>query len=234
MTTILLHPIGLDRTTWDVLERPDWHAIDLPGHGASDPAGASTLGEVADFVISLTAQSEPVDLVGLSLGGMIALHAGIRHPDRVRSLVVACAPAAAPAETMMRRADETEQYGMAATLSETLARWFSPSFLTARPDVLIRVEERLLADDAYTIGRYWRLIAGHDVRPQLPGLQLPVTVIAGSADSSVPPSTARGLAAGLSNARFVELEGAHMLHLESPHTFRRAVLAHLAWVTRTN
>lgn len=227
MTALLLHPIGLDRTTWDHVPIEDALAVDLPGHGDAPWDGAQSLDEVADVVLdAVSAASEPPDLVGLSLGGMVALHVALRHPDRIRSIVVACALAATPTEVMLERATRTELVGMHGMTPSMISRWFTPDTIETRSELIASTERRLLADDPGIVAHYWRLISAHDVRARLHRISMPTTVIAGLADVSVPPAAARELSAGIPHARFVELPGAHMLHLEEPRAFAEAIGRH--------
>src|SRR6476661_6782991 len=62
---------------------------DLPGHGASSPLPAPTLTGFADVLAEIL--DRPVDVLGHSLGGVVALHLAERHPQLVRSLVLAAA-----------------------------------------------------------------------------------------------------------------------------------------------
>jgi pimeloyl-ACP methyl ester carboxylesterase len=227
VTTLLLHPIGLDRTTWDHVPIEDALAVDLPGHGNASWHDVQGMGQVADMVLDMVpATAEPLDLVGLSLGGMVAVHAALRHPRRIRSLVVACAPAATPTEAMLERATTTELVGMRGMASSMISRWFTADTIETRSELIASTERRLLADDPTVIAHYWRLISTHDVRAHLRRISVPTTVIAGQADVSVPPAAARELSAGIPHSRFVELPGAHMLHLEEPRAFAEAVGRH--------
>lgn len=67
-------------------------AVDMPGSGYSDrPADAPySLLWLADFVVSLMDELDlqsPI-LGGHSLGGAVALHAALRHTDRIKALVL--------------------------------------------------------------------------------------------------------------------------------------------------
>jgi len=67
---------------------------DLPGHGASSPLPVSrTLAPYADVLAGLCEAEEaaPVDVLGHSLGGVVALRLAARRPDLVRRLVLAAA-----------------------------------------------------------------------------------------------------------------------------------------------
>jgi pimeloyl-ACP methyl ester carboxylesterase len=62
-------------------------AVDLPGHGGSpDPGRPLRAQSLADDIAALI--TEPVDLMGYSLGGMTALRVAIQHPELVRRLVL--------------------------------------------------------------------------------------------------------------------------------------------------
>ena len=65
---------------------------------------------------------------------MVALHLAVRHPQRVRSLLVACTGASADPAVMEQRAADAEALGMAGVLDVTLARWFTPAALAQRPE----------------------------------------------------------------------------------------------------
>ncbi len=63
---------------------------DLPGHGGSSPLPAPSLAAFADVLAGLL--DEPAAVFGHSMGGTVALRLAERHPELVRSLVLA-APA---------------------------------------------------------------------------------------------------------------------------------------------
>lgn len=68
-------------------------APDLPGHGDDKtPTASVTLRKYADRTCEVAAkQSEPVILVGHSMGGVVITQAAENCPDRIRSLVYLCA-----------------------------------------------------------------------------------------------------------------------------------------------
>jgi 3-oxoadipate enol-lactonase len=173
-----------------------------------------------------------LDVVGMSLGGMVGQHLAVRHPDRVRSLVVGCTGAAANAEVMEERAVAAETGGMAAVLDSTLERWFTPAALAQRPEHpgVAYARRTLLGLDPGSFADGWRAIAGHDIRERLPEIRVPVTCVAGSADTASPVARTQEVAERVQNSRFVVLDGPHMMHLERPAEFSAVVRDHLRWV----
>ena len=62
--------------------------VDLPHHGRSDWSGPVDYLELADRVAELITESDPVTLVGHSLGGKVAMVLALRRPELVRRLCV--------------------------------------------------------------------------------------------------------------------------------------------------
>src|SRR5450756_1378924 len=97
-TVVLVHGLTEAGTTWPDLVGhwgDDWHVLapDLRGHGQSprfteDELATAPEVLLADVVTVVDAQTEPVALVGHSLGGLLALRAAVARPDRVWALVL--------------------------------------------------------------------------------------------------------------------------------------------------
>jgi 3-oxoadipate enol-lactonase len=66
-----------------------------------------------------------------------------------------------------------------------------------------------------------------DQRAQLPRLAPATLVIAGKYDVSTPPERAREIVAAAPNARYVELDAAHLANVERPVSFTQAVSSFL-------
>ena len=92
---VLLHGGAQNAHTYDTvalaLDRP-LLAIDLPGHGHSDSGrpGAARIESMAQDVLAAIEQlaAPPVALVGMSLGGMVAMAAASQRPDLVARLAL--------------------------------------------------------------------------------------------------------------------------------------------------
>jgi pimeloyl-ACP methyl ester carboxylesterase len=85
---VLLHSSGLSHRQWQkFVAGGNAIAPDLTGHGDRpawpEPKPFSFRDDVAEIAASLT---EPVDLVGHSYGGLVALHVAVAVPARVRTL----------------------------------------------------------------------------------------------------------------------------------------------------
>lgn len=93
-TVILLHGLGGDATSWTLNQKALAEsrrvvAIDLPGHGGSSRAiGDGDIPSIARLIADLpdALSIDRFDLVGLSMGGAVALELAFHHGDRMRSL----------------------------------------------------------------------------------------------------------------------------------------------------
>ncbi len=232
MTLVLLTPIGLDAGCWHWLDLPQDGVVkhEFPGFGRRPrPSRPPDMAALADEVADLYPGT--LDVVGVSMGGMVAQHLALRHPDRVRSFVVACTGAAADPELMLGRAAEVEARGMAGVLESTLARWFTPAALVARRDHpgVAYATATLLNLDPASFADGWRAIATHDARPRLPEIRARVTCIGGTADAASPLARTQEIAERVPGARLVTLDGPHMMHLERPAELSAALREHLRW-----
>jgi cis-3-alkyl-4-acyloxetan-2-one decarboxylase len=101
---LLVHGLGTDRGVWraataELAARRRVLAPDLPGFGESEAVGGGfSLDNAADAVAVAAGErvDGPVDLIGHSLGGAVAVRFAGRHPDLVRRLVLFAPAGLAP------------------------------------------------------------------------------------------------------------------------------------------
>lgn len=234
MTILYLHAVGLDGRVWDdviaMTADDDALAPDLPGHGSAPaPSGRVSLDALVDHLAALVAGRDdgPADVVGLSLGSMLAQQLAVHRPECVRSLVLACGGMATDPAVSRQRAATTREQGMAATVPDTLRRWFSPEALaTPEHPGVDYARRRLLTDDPDVVADYWEAMGTHDLRDRLAEIRVPTTVVGATGDASVPPATMRAIAELVPGARYVEVAGPHIVVLEEAATFARVVDGH--------
>ncbi len=234
----LSHPIGASRQIWDPLLPTlarDYRVltIDTRGHGATPAQGAhTTLDTLADDVLQLwqALDISSSHFLGLSLGGCIGMTLALQAPQRLRSLVVACARLdmdAAAREMWQQRAALVEAQGMAPVIAPTLERWFTPAFLASEPTVVQTVRAQLAACSPQGFAASARALAGLQLQEKLAGLRVPTLFLAGQDDKAVPTSLIETYARLSPGAELQTLAGPHILPLENPDGFSRSVLAFL-------
>jgi pimeloyl-ACP methyl ester carboxylesterase len=192
----------------DALEIPARHP-DLDGHGQR-PAGPHDLD---GFVQTATEGDGPVDLVGYSLGGYVALAAAINHPHRVRRVVtIATKLAWTPelAEKQARRLDHDR-------LQER-----NPDFLAALDGQHPGPGARAVLTHTAT---FLRALGSAPPLP-LDRVQCPVLVVVGSDDALVTLVECEQAVAVIPDARLAVLP-------ETPHQLERMPIAVLAGLVST-
>ncbi|MFC8953605.1 alpha/beta fold hydrolase [Streptomyces sp. NPDC057101] len=102
---VLLHALGEDAADWDVVApvlARSWrvYALDLRGHGRSDWPGDYSLQLMRDDVLGFldALALDRVDLMGHSMGGIVAYLFAGEYPQRVDRLVLEDVPVPRPRE----------------------------------------------------------------------------------------------------------------------------------------
>ena len=205
---------------------------DMRGHGRSPvpetPYSMADLG--ADLVGLLDRHGiERASLCGVSLGGMVSMWVAAHAPERVDRLVL-CSTSAimGPPESWTERAALVRSEGMAAVADAVVARWFTPAFTAARPDVVAAIRAQLAATPPEGYAGCCEAIKDMDQRPDLPSITAPTLVIAAEGDPSTPPAHARTIAGLIPGSRLEVLDrGAHLVSVEEPDLVTALITAHL-------
>lgn len=179
--------------------------------------------------------SGPLVLVGASMGGMLALHAALQEPARVRGVALLGSTARADtAELIALRRQACSLFAagrMDEVLRANVAFAFHPN--SARdPGLVARYLAMVRRAGAEALIRQNEAVmARPDLRAQLPGLGVPLLVMVGEADQLTPPVHAREIVAAVAGARLEVLPGAgHLPSWEQPARVNALLKAWLASV----
>lgn len=203
-------------------------ALDLPGHGESDPApGAASIEEyaaVAAEVLGALA-SGPVIVVGHSLGGSVAIALAARRPDLVRGLVLIASCVKLPlVDSIGERLVAYLPGPLRRLLFFSMAKkvLFAPG---APVDAVAIAMQELRACRPDTILNDVRVARAMDLTEQAAALDVPTLVLAGSRDRLTTPALAERLSALIRSSRLRIVDGAgHMLPLEAPEQVNREIV----------
>lgn len=235
---VLSNSLGSTHTMWDaqadeLAEHFRVVRYDTRGHGESPvPTGPYDIDDLADDVISLldTLGVERAHFVGLSLGGMTGLRLAARNPDRVDRLVVLCTGAhLTPSSAWTDRATTVRANGSSSVAEAVVARWFTPGFLDANPDVKASCEATVAATPAEGYAACCEVIAAMDLRADLPTISAATLAIAGADDPATPPPHLAEIADNVQEGRLVVVpQSAHLASAEQPAIITPAIIAHLS------
>lgn len=221
---VLSNSLGAGLGMWDaqavvLAQRFRLVRYDTRGHGGSGvPGGPASLERLGRDLLALLDHLaiERAHLCGLSLGGLTAQWLAIGHPARVAGLVLAnTAARIGSAESWQARMDAVRAGGMAAIADAVLARFFSPAFRAAQPELLARFRATLLATDPAGYLACCAALREADLRAQIGQIAAPTLIIAGGLDEATPPEQARELHAAIGGSQLAVLPGAgHLSNVE--------------------
>jgi pimeloyl-ACP methyl ester carboxylesterase len=213
-------------------------ALDHRETGDSDTLGtAYTVADMADDAAEVLGALgvRRAHIVGISLGGFVALQLTLRHPELVDRLVLTSTSAGgathvAPSQEVLALLTPDPNIEIGERARRNYARIMGPGFAAAHPEVLEWVAEvaryRPQAPDAYV--RQLQAVLGHDAAERLGEIHVPTLVIHGEADPLMPPDNGRYLAAHIPDARLITYPGCgHIPILECADQYNRDVLAFL-------
>ncbi len=212
-------------------------AIDNRGTGRSDqPDAPYSMETMADDAAALLAalRIDRAHIYGISMGGMIAQHLALRHPEAAASLVLACTSCGGRHSEPPDREYVASVFDTQGTPEDRLRGrlhfLFTEGFVGSHPDVVERYISLHLDSMAppHTYIRQAEAVIMHDTYDQLPGLGLPTLVIAGEADRTQPIHNSRALASRIPNAELLVMGGLrHFLAIECPDELNRAMIQFL-------
>lgn len=221
---LLLHGAGGSHLVWPGALRglADTRvlALDLPGHGRSDPPGRRSIDQYAAVVeaFMVALGLEEVVVAGHSMGGAIALTMAVEPVRALRGIILIGASARMPV-------GEPLLGGAITSLDQAADVIVDNGFAEApSPDLRERMKAAVLATGATTTFGDFLACNQFDARRRLASITVPALVIGGTQDRMIPPPFMKSLADGLPRARLALLEGVgHYAMLERPDEVARLV-----------
>jgi 3-oxoadipate enol-lactonase len=241
---LMIQGLGTDSRGW-ALQRMALgrkfrsNTLDNRGTGRSDrPDGPYSLEQMAlDALAVLDVEGvERAHIMGASMGGVIAQVIGVLHPQRTRSLILACTACRHHLwrrELLQEWADAVDEGGMAALGDEAL-EWLVGPRLRKRFGIWMNLIARIVLQQPPEpfIAQVGAILdATDELRLELVNIRVPTLVITGSQDSLTPVGDAEELAELIPGSRLEVLGGAaHGLMVEAPNAFNDAVVRFLVEV----
>ncbi|MEN8114512.1 MAG: alpha/beta hydrolase [Actinomycetota bacterium] len=231
---LFVHGFPIDSTMWleqidDLSDIRRCIAPDLRGFGRSAPSTRPvlTMEEHADDLAAMLDAwgIETVDLVGLSMGGYIALAFAERHAERLRTLALVDTKAIADSDEAkagrVAAAERVAAEGRGVLATDMIGVLVADS---ASAWTRARLRTMIEATPAETIVA---ALEGMRLRPDrtavLSGLDIPVAVIVGEHDVLSPLADADAMAVTAGAALTVVSDAGHMAPIEVPATVAQAL-----------
>lgn len=237
-TVLLVHELGGTLNSWDEtlpLFQSEYRTLrfDQRGFGMSEKAsGTLKLDDmVADIAALLDALAirEPVHVIGSALGAGIAAAFAARHASRVarlvlQSLVTRSNPATRPA--MTTRAAEVERTGMRAQAQTSMDRSY-PEVLRGNRARFETYRSRWIGNSPQGFAAINRMLLEMELDTELGNINCPTLMIGCVHDVLRPPAVVQELAKLIPNARYIEADSGHFMHVQTPELFMQMVMPFL-------
>jgi 3-oxoadipate enol-lactonase len=237
---LLLHGLGADGTSWSLqlpaLSQAGFRPLapDVPGFGGSPYDGTGwNIRRVARQMAGLLGElgSGPADIVGLSMGGVIAQQLALDFPQLTRKLVLVSTFSVLRPQDMsgwmyfIRRAAAVLTQGPEAQAQLVARRVFpNPQDQPLREmylAIVARADRRAYRRAMAALGLF-------DSRKRLREISVPTLVVTGADDSTVGPARQKLLMQGITGARQVVItEAGHAVSVDQAEQFNQVLLGFL-------
>jgi len=238
---VLIHGFPFSQAMW----KPQVEALsakyrvityDVRGHGESEVGDGQYMIEffVDDFFGLLDHLNiEKAAVVGISMGGYIALRAIERNPERFRALVLCDTRSEADTnEVKLKRAASiktVKAQGVKVFAEEFVRSVFAPQTFQTNPDAVNFIKDIIERNSPIGIcGTLLALASRTDTTAVLPNITVPTLVLVGEQDTLTPPSAAQAMKEKIPNAELhIILNAAHISNLENLKVFNSVLLKFL-------
>ena len=223
---VFIHGVGLDHQMWvkqvNYLNEFSILTYDLLGHGKTPfNKDKLSLKDFSDQLLGLLdyLKIEKINLVGFSLGSLIALDFSSRYQEKIDKLILI--------GTTYKRSDQErslvlERYNQAKLnkpiSKQALKRWFSDKYLENNPEtynLFINLLNKK-PDDHKNFLKAYELFANHyDNLEDIKKIDRKTLVMTGSDDTGSTPAMSKDLVKDLVNSTYIEIQnGKHLCSIE--------------------
>ncbi len=240
-TVVLLHGLGVNGESWQLQFAPllakGYRVIapDARGFGKSTyPGGNTSIANMAGDISSLLNHLAvaPAHIVGISMGGVLALQLTLDHAELVGKLVLVNTFAQLRPNRLSGWLYFAWRFLLVHTLGLRVQAHAVAGRIFPRPDQSdlrqITYEQIIQANpDGYRAAM--RALGLFNVRNRLSEIHRPTFVITGECDTTVPMKNQRALAAGIAGARQVIIPRAgHAVIIDASELFNQALIGFLS------
>lgn len=227
---LLIHELGGDMTSWDpaldaglCANRPamrfDWRGAGM----AEKIRGPFTIDDMcADIAAIIDAtgfgDGKPVDIVGIALGGGVAMALASRYPEKVRRMVSTSSAIGGTPEArgrMLERADGVEREGMRPYAKPSHDVSFA-EHLRVDPELFEWYRRKWITQCPVSFAAHGRMLANMDETPFLSKIKAETLVLSGTHDPLRKPVDVKAIADQIPGAEYEELETGHFMHVQTP------------------
>lgn len=239
----LLHGFPLDSRMWEqqlaaLGDAPGGYRVvapDLRGFGQSRSETPFTIESLADDVHALLSAvgALPTVLVGLSMGGYVALAYAKKYSADLRGLVLVDTKAEGDTTEgktgRQKMIDLVRKEGSKAVADQMRPKMLAKDAAEQRPQQAQALRRNMESCPPKTIEHALAAMRDRpDRSSELSSIKVPTLVVVGESDAITPPDVAQAMSKKIAGAELVTIRGAgHMSPMEQPEQVNRALRAFL-------
>ena len=223
---VFIHGVGLNHKMWDsqiaLLNNYSTITYDLLGHGKTpynkEEVTLNEFSDQLDYLLKFL-KIDKINLVGFSLGSLIALDFASKFQERLKSLTVIGTTYKRTTEQRALVVERFEQAKLNKPISkQALNRWFTDIYLSDYPETYGQFIEILTkeGDEHLNFLKSYKLFAYHqDNSDMIKSIKTKTLVMTGSSDLGSTVQMSKSLSADLINSNFIEINnGKHLCSIE--------------------
>ena len=223
---VFIHGVGLDHKMWNsqITSLNNYSTItyDLLGHGKTPYNKEDvTLNDFSDQLDNLLKflKIDKINLVGFSLGSLIALDFASKFQDKLKSLTLIGTTYKRTEEQRALVIERFEQAKLNKPISkQALKRWFTDKYLDNHPEIYDQFIEILTKDDDDHLNflKAYKLFANHqDDIDIIKNIKTKTLIMTGSGDTGSTVQMSKSLSDDLINSSFIKINnGKHLCSIE--------------------
>ena len=223
---VFVHGVGLDQKMWDSqINSLTNHSIityDLLGHGKTpynkEEVTLSDFSDQLDYLLKFL-EIDKINLVGFSLGSLIALDFASKFQDKLKSLTLIGTTYKRTKEQRALVIERFEQAKLNKPISkQALKRWFTDKYLDNHPEIYDQFIKILTKnnDDHLNFLKAYKLFSNHqDNIDIIKNIKTKTLIMTGSGDTGSTVQMSKSLSDDLTNSSFIEIKnGKHLCSIE--------------------
>jgi len=223
---VFIHGVGLNHKMWDsqIASLNNYSTItyDLLGHGKTpynkEDVTLNDFSEQLDNLLKFL-KIDKINLIGFSLGSLIALDFTSKFQDKLKSLTLIGTTYKRTTEQRDLVIERFEQAKLNKLISkQALKRWFTDKYLDDHPETYDQFIKILTkdGDDHLNFLKAYKLFAYHqDNSDLIKKIKTRTLVMTGSGDTGSTVEMSKSLSSNLLNSSFIEINnGKHLCSIE--------------------
>ena len=232
---VLIHGVGLTHKIWEPQINAFKNTVlvyDILGHG-NTPLNKSKI-NFDDFSLQLLnlideLNFEKVNLVGFSVGSLIARNFATKYNDRLNSLTLLCSVFRRNKKQQQIVNDRFELSKKNRSLSkQALKRWFTDDYLEKNPNTYEKISSMLKQNNMENFLKVYELFVKHKDDEKFENIKTKTLIITGENDVGSTPEMSENLSKKIVNSKVkIVSNGKHLCSIECADDVNNAIKEHI-------